>query len=106
VPIHEPRTNVELRRVLRKADPAIQRDAELFWRRERLLPRDANIGERLEELCMAGYDGDRLIELSTARIRYIDFLGVKIAMVRICNRVRQTTESAGDGDASKVARNP
>ena len=83
MPIHDPRTNVELRLAWRRKDPAIERDAELFWRKEQLLPKDADVGTRLGELCMAGYDGDELIALSTARIRYIDFLGVKLAMVRI-----------------------
>jgi hypothetical protein len=32
---------------------------------------------------MAGYDGDRLVALSSARIRYIGFLGVKLAMLRM-----------------------
>jgi hypothetical protein len=80
---YEPRTPVEFRPAWRRADPAIERDAELFWRREGLLPAAANIGERLSELCLAGYDGEELIALTTARIRYIDFLGVKLAMLRV-----------------------
>ena len=95
MPIHEPRTNVELRLAWRRKDPAIERDAELFWRKERLLPNDADVSTRLGELCMAGYDGDELIALSTARIRYIDFLGVKLAMVRMATAREKRMNSVG-----------
>ena len=80
---YEPRTYIEFRRAWRRTDPEIERDAELFWRREGLLSASAHIGSRLPELCLAGYDGEELIALTTARIRYIDFLGVKLAMLRV-----------------------
>jgi hypothetical protein len=77
------RTNVVLRPAWRRNDPAIERDAELFWRKQRLLPPTDDAGERLSELCLAGYDGDTLIALTSARIRYVEFLGVKLAMLRV-----------------------
>jgi hypothetical protein len=81
--IHEPRTNVALRKAWRLGDPAIERDAELFWREQRLLLETSDIGERLKELCLAGYDGEALVALSTVRITYVAFLGVKLAMLRM-----------------------
>ena len=44
---------------------------------------ETDVSERLTELCMAGYDGERLIALSTARVVFTDFLGVKLVMLRI-----------------------
>jgi len=83
MPVYVPRTNVELRLAWRQNDPTIERDAELFWRKEQLLPPGTDLGQRLGELCLAGYDGDKLIAVSTARVRYIDFLGSKLAMLRV-----------------------
>ena len=81
--VHEPRTNVQIRPAWRLADPVIERDAELFWRRERILPPGLDLGQRLSEIVLAGYDGDTLVGLVTARIRFIGFLGVKLAMMRV-----------------------
>jgi hypothetical protein len=81
--IHEPRLNVSLRTAWRRNDPAIERDAELFWRKEKLIPQTADVGHRLKELCAAGYEGDALVVLSTARIKYLGFLGAKLAMLRM-----------------------
>jgi len=76
-------TKFRLQPAWRLKDPAVERDAELFWRAEKLLPEPSNLEARLGELCLAAYDGDRLIALTTARIRYIDFLCVKLAMLRV-----------------------
>ena len=95
MPVHVPRTNVELRLAWKQNNPTIERDAELFWRKENLLPQGADTGERLKELCLAGYDGDELIAVSTARIRYIDFLGVKLAMARIATARDKRQKSVG-----------
>lgn len=81
--IHEPRTPIALREAWRREDAAIQRDAELFWRREGLLAPETNVPDRLADLCIAGYDGDRLIALTTARVRFVEFLGVNLAMLRL-----------------------
>ena len=70
---YEPRTNIDFRPAWRRTDPAIERDAELVWRREGLLSVSADVSERLSELCLAGYDGDTLIALTTARILYVGF---------------------------------
>jgi hypothetical protein len=87
--IHQPRSNIALRTAWRRNDPAIERDAELFWRKERLLPESENIGERLKGLCLAGYDGETLVALSTARIRYVAFLGAKLWMLRVAVAAEQ-----------------
>ena len=78
-----PHIPVELRRAWRLADPAIERDAEIFWREERLLPDGADAGARLPELCLTAYHDGKLVALSTVRIRFLDFLGVKLAMLRL-----------------------
>ncbi len=74
---------LEIRPAWQLCDPGIERDAELFWRSQQLLPATVDIGERLQELCITGYDGHTLVGLTTARVRYISFLGVKLAMVRV-----------------------
>ena len=81
--VHEARTAITLCNAWRLKDPSITRDAEAFWQREHLLPSNTDAAERLDELCMAGYDGARLIALTTARVRHISFLGVKLAMLRV-----------------------
>ena len=81
--VHEARTTVTLRNAWRLRDRDIARDAEEFWQKEGLLPSNTDVAERLDELCMAGYDGSRLIALTTARIRHVSFLGVKLVMLRV-----------------------
>src|SRR6185295_13604161 len=95
MPVHVPKTNVELRLAWRQKNPAIERDAERFWRQEQLLGKDADVSERLGELCVAGYAGHDLIALSTARIRHIDFLGVKLAMLRVATAREHRQKSLG-----------
>jgi len=73
---------IDLRPAWRLADPRIERDAELFWQRERLLPAKADVTARLADVCMAAYDGDSLVGLTEARVRPIDFLRCKLAMFR------------------------
>ena len=80
---YEAKTNIQLRPAWRRKDPVIERDAKLFWRAEQLLRATADLEARVAELCLAAYDGDTLIGLTTARVRYIGFLGVKLAMLRV-----------------------
>jgi hypothetical protein len=80
---YQAKTKFKLRPAWRLKDPVVERDADLFWRKEGILPPTADLGERLQELCLAAYEGDKLIALTTARIRYIDFLCVKLAMLRV-----------------------
>lgn len=63
-------------------DPAIERDAELFWHKEQVLPKSADVGARLAGVCAVAYSGNRLIGVTSARIRQINFLRCKLAMLR------------------------
>jgi len=71
-----------LRPAWRLEDPAIERDAELFWRKENALPEGTDVAPRLGSLCAAAYFDDALIGVTTATIRPIDFLRCKLAMFR------------------------
>jgi len=73
----------ELRLAWRRNDPAIERDAELFWRGNNALPRGEDVERRLSELCAVAYGADGLAAVATARIRTIDFLRTKLAMLRV-----------------------
>jgi len=79
----EPNPDIELRSAWQLNDPAIERDAELFWLANRMLPAGVDAGKRLPELCAVAYRGDQAIAVSTASIRLIDFLRCKLAMYRV-----------------------
>jgi len=81
--VYEPRAPSELREAWLRKDRTIERDAADFWRANHLLPDGVFPDERFGELCMAAYDGASLIALTTARIRFIGFLGVKLVMLRV-----------------------
>jgi hypothetical protein len=66
----------------RRKDPAIERDAELFWRAQRALPPGADVAVRLGEICAAAYHGAHVVGLVTARVRNIAPLRCKLAMFR------------------------
>lgn len=95
MPVHVPKMNVNVRLAWRQNNRAIERDAERFWINEQLLPKDADATERLGELCLAGYVGHELVALTTARIRHIDFLGVKLAMARVATAHAMRQKSLG-----------
>jgi len=65
-----------------RKDPVIERDAELLWRAQEALLRDADVGARLGEICAAAYRGSQLVGLATARIREIPPLRCRLAMFR------------------------
>ena len=77
-----PSIPVEFRAVWRAPDPRIERDAELFWRSERLSRPSMDVSERLTQLCAAAYAGETLVGLTTVNIREIGFLRCKLAMFR------------------------
>ena len=74
--------DVELKLAWRRSDPAIERDAELYWQREGMLRPGADVALRLAQLCSVAYVGDGLAGLTTVNIREIDFLHCKLAMFR------------------------
>ena len=78
----EPRMASELRVAWRRNDFAMERDAELFWTNHKVLPRDTIISERLKELCVLAYSGEQLVGVSTAGVRQVAFLGVRLAIFR------------------------
>lgn len=80
---YETSVPIELRIAWRKKDPAIERDAELFWNKEKLLAPTTSVAERLSDLCMAGYHDGKLVGLTTVRIRYVEFLTARLAMFRM-----------------------
>jgi hypothetical protein len=73
---------LEFRAAWRRADPAIERDAAAFWATYDLLPPDSTADERFRELCIVAYDGAKVAAVSTAAIREVAFLGVRLAMFR------------------------
>ena len=73
---------VELRPAWRLSDPAIERDAEIFWKREGVLGPRADVPKRLSELCMAAYVDGEVVGLTSAAIQQIDSLRCKLAMFR------------------------
>jgi hypothetical protein len=75
-------SEIVYRNAWRLGDPAIERDAELFWRANKALPSGTDAGARLSELCAVAYRGEELVGVATASIRAIDFLRTKLAMFR------------------------
>jgi len=72
----------DLRVAWHRHDASIERDAELFWREQKVLASVTSVSDRLNELCIVAYGGDRLVAVSTAGLRQIDFLGARVAMFR------------------------
>ena len=79
----ESELNFDIRAAWRRKDPAIERDAELFWLANNALPPGTDVGARLSELCAAAYVRDKLVGISTTPIREINFLRTKLAMLRV-----------------------
>ena len=71
-----------LRAAWRKGDPAIERDAQLFWRANDAMQEDADIEMRLAGLCAGAYQDERLVGIATAAVRTIASLRCKLAMYR------------------------
>jgi len=82
-PAPQQNSAIEFRPAWRKRDPTVERDAELFWQRMKALPPRANVPDRLANLCAAAYLSDELIGVTTARIRDINFLHCKLAMLTV-----------------------
>ncbi|SRR5258706_6532687 len=64
------------------ADPAIERDAELFWRALKNPAARFDVDARRAELCGAAYLGGKLVGISTAEPRRIPRLRCKLVMYR------------------------
>src|SRR5258707_610104 len=73
----------DLRAVWRSADAATERDMLAFWRKWRLLPDEADAGQRLKELCVVACADGEIIGAVTATIRQIDFLRARFVVIRV-----------------------
>lgn len=78
----EPEELFELRVAWQRQDPAIERDADLFWSANKVLPQSASVSDRLNEICIVAYAERALVAVSTAVVRYVAFLGARLAMFR------------------------
>ena len=66
----------------RRDDPLIEADAIAFWSRIGVLPEGVDPAERAKELIAAAYKDGLLIAVATATIEHVDFLGVRMAVLR------------------------
>jgi len=66
----------------RRDDPVIAADAIAFWNRIGVLPQDVDPAERAKELIAVAYKDGVLIAVATATIEHVDFLGVRMAVLR------------------------
>jgi hypothetical protein len=66
----------------RRDDPVIEADAIAFWTRIVVLPEGVDPAERAKELIAAAYKDGLLIAVATATIEHVDFLGVRMAVLR------------------------
>lgn len=73
---------IEWRVAWRKDDPALEADAEAFWREQGVLPAGVTPADRLKELCVLAYSEGRLAAVSTTVIRELPFLKNNFAMFR------------------------
>ena len=73
---------VQYRPAWRRNDPAIERDAEILWRREKALHPSADVTTTLASLCAAAYAGSELVATAMATVRPIPVLRCKLAMYR------------------------
>ena len=64
-------------------DPAIERDVLAFWREEQFLPSVADAAMRLKDICVVAYDGARIIAVLEARLRVLQMVRSRIAMLRL-----------------------
>jgi hypothetical protein len=73
---------LEVRVAWRRDDPEIEADAIAFWRRIGVLPKSVDPATRAKELIAAAYKDGALIAVATAAIELVDFLGVRMAVLR------------------------
>src|SRR5258706_16411596 len=73
----------EIRVVWQSANAEVERDALVFWRKRGLLPQGVDAAERLKQLCVVTYENGQIVGAVTAQIREIDFLHVKLAVIRV-----------------------
>lgn len=77
-----PTDEFDLRPAWRRNDAAIEADAAAFWRRLAILPKDVSPEARAKELVAAAYKDGRLVGVTTATLNRLEFLRVRLAMIR------------------------
>jgi hypothetical protein len=73
---------LEVRIAWRRGDAAIEADATAFWERIGVLPEGVDPAQRAKELIAAAYKDGELIAVATATLELVDFLGVRMAVLR------------------------
>ncbi len=73
---------LEVRVAWRRDDPQIEPDAIAFWKRIGVLPKSVDPAARAKELIAAAYKEGQLIAVATAVIEPVEFLGVRMAVLR------------------------
>ncbi|HEV7659561.1 MAG TPA: hypothetical protein VGO55_06915 [Allosphingosinicella sp.] len=73
---------LEVRVAWRRDDPEIEADAIAFWNRIGVLPEGVDPASRAKELIAVAYKDGQLIAVATALIEHVDFLGVRMAVLR------------------------
>ena len=74
--------DLELRPAWRRGDQTIEADAIAFWRRLGILPPGVEPQARAKELVAVAYKDDRLVAVTTATLKRLDFLRARFAMLR------------------------
>tara|TARA_R110000868_G_scaffold31627_20_gene115869 strand:- start:2414 stop:2935 length:522 start_codon:yes stop_codon:yes gene_type:complete len=65
-----------------KNDAKLEADAMAFWTEHDLLGDDTLAEDRVKEIAVLAYDGEKLVGLSTLKIRHFDQLRQKFAFLR------------------------
>ena len=77
-----PPPEIELRAAWRSDDPEMERNAIAFWRRLGNLPAAATPEERVREVVVAAYSGDRMVGVVTASVGLFEQVRARVAMLR------------------------
>ena len=74
--------DLDLRPAWRRGDQTIETDAIEFWSRLGILPVGVEPRARAKELVAVAYKEDRLVAVTTATLKRLDFLRARFAMLR------------------------
>jgi hypothetical protein len=77
------RAPITTRVAWRRGDAQLEQDAVDFWRRHQLLPEGVSPEARAADLCIAAYQGEELVAVSTVALQYIPSLRARLAMARV-----------------------
>lgn len=74
---------IEFRDVWQKNDTRAEADVMALWARERVLPSNVDPAARVKEICVAAYEKDDLVGISTVTINTLQVVRQKMAFFRI-----------------------